>query len=522
MTDAELQELLEQVRAQTEALERLTDVMRSSTQTKSSTSAFTDKSARAIIEKSSNDLNRQISSIVNKNLGNITGIAKSATMAKKEARTTARSQGKSAAEISAAGAKAAVPHMQKLAKVSAVLGAGFGGLAMGTKQFSSALAAGTLNAGGVASSFGSVVSSVTSVTKSFGPLGFALSTAVDAIVSFGIAAAKQGSAQADVFNKLAESGANTSGGLTGINIMLDKFNLKIGDAAKVTALISANAPGLALFKGNVADGVKAMADISKEIGDKGLRREFKLLGHDTDAQRVAQMRYMSVMSKSGLAQTMTVKQLTDGAVNYLREQDRLTRLTGASAAEQEAAREQALAEEQFQIRQFRLRQGTAEDIAKAEREQLTYQKISAISGKKAATAYGASLDGLTTAANVGAQALTGGAITNIATSNMSPDEQAMAVHEVYSKGINQAMTAFQAGKGREMFNVDAETVQFIPVRETPGPLTNLLRKKISWWLCRRWYSKRTWQRSFTIVARYRSSDTLSWRCYSSKHFWRIC
>ncbi len=342
--------------------------------------------------------------------------------------------------------------------------AGFGGLTKSMQILGKGFRNNTLDAGGVAEGVGSFVTSITGVTKYMGRYGFAISLAIDGLVKFGIAAAKQGSAQANVFNDLAKSGANTTSGLNGIMHSLHDFNLVTKDAAKVTGLISSSAPNLAIFSKGVSSGVEAMAGLSKEIGDSGLRKEFKLLGYDTDAQREAQFRYMRVVGAAGALQLGDSKKLAAGAAEYLRQQDRITRATGVSADAQEASIKAAHAVEQFQSRILKLSQGTQEEKEQAAREQENYKAISAALGQKAADAYAASTTGFITEANKGFASMGIDVLALGKDMTSSPIEMVAKMREMmigpgapFSRdGI--AATLGEFGKGRETFGFDQETI----------------------------------------------------------------
>ena len=330
--------------------------------------------------------------------------------------------------------------------------AGFGGLTKSMQILGKGFRNNTLDAGGVAEGVGAFVTSITGATKYMGKFGMAFSPVINLMVQYAIAAAKQGAAQANVFNDLAKSGANTTTGLNGIMHTLHDFNLVTKDAAKVTALISSSAPNLALFSTGVSGGVKAMAGLSKEIGSSGLRKEFKLLGYDTDAQRESQFRYMRVMSASGALQMSDSKKLAAGAAEYLKHQDRLTRATGISADAQEAARMEALQQEQFQIRQFRLNQGTDEDKEQAKKELANFDAINATLGKNTALAYAASLDGFFNEANVGFAKL-GVDVLGIAQDKESSPDQIVKklVDPLRDSLVNGPLgTQMKFGKGQEL------------------------------------------------------------------------
>jgi murein DD-endopeptidase MepM/ murein hydrolase activator NlpD len=342
--------------------------------------------------------------------------------------------------------------------------AGFGGLTKSMQILGKGFRSNTLDAGGVAEGVGSFITSITGATKYMGKFGIVLSPVINAMVEYAIAAAKQGSEQANVFNSLAKSGANTTSGLNGIMHSLHDFNLVTKDAAKVTGLISSSAPNLAIFSKGVSSGVEAMAGLSKEIGASGLRKEFKLLGYDTDAQREAQFRYMRVVGAAGALQLGDSKKLAAGAAEYLRQQDRITRATGVSADAQEAAVRAAHDVEQFQFRILKLSQGTQEEKEQAVREQENYKAISAALGQKAADAYAASTTGFITEANKGFATMGIDVLELGRDQTSSPIEMVSKMREMmigpggpFSRE-GMATTMGQFGRAREMGFGDKETV----------------------------------------------------------------
>ena len=475
MTDAEIQSLLEQIAAQTEAISRLTDSLnrqpRSTSDAPSYDSSFAKSSVDAVYAAQKKQA-AMLESFLSKTAATV-----SRSFAAVEAAGEAAAA--AAADSAEAAAKAAGPvHPDKLAKIRQVaadrgrqkgrqedpafnkvslmmttFGAGLSGLTVGAKKFGNELKAGTLTAGGMVSSFGSVVGAVTSVTKNLGPWGLAISTTAQALAGLAGIAAKQGDIQANVFETLAQSGANTVGGLTDINFMLNKFGLSTDQAAKATALIAANAPALALLGGTVAEGTKTFANVSKVIGESGLRKELKLLGIGYDAQRESMAAFMSIQGRTGSGQKKTFEQLAVSAAAYMKEQDAVTRATGVTAKEQQASQARALNEEMFRTRQNKLRLRGEDDLANKELE--VYSTIEAFSGKDVAIQFGAMMDGVLNDANKGLQMLTGGRAYTIAQDqSLSGAEKAEQLNAAIKEGLaSQGQTVGSVGNFQKEYNI---------------------------------------------------------------------
>jgi hypothetical protein len=245
-----------------------------------------------------------------------------------------------------------------------------------------------------------------------GPLVKAVSVAAGALLSMAVSVAKQSDAQFKIYQDLQKSGAASSDELDGVNSMLHNFGLGVANADKMLAVLAANAPGLASFAGTVADGSKRMSRVIKEIGDSGLRKTFNQIGLSTDEQRESTAAYINIQSQLGFAQTKTIKELTQSAAKYMIEQDALTKATGATRQEQEAAQKTAMSEEMFRNRQNRLLLEGKEDQAKA--EMAAYKTMAAEFGPDVASQFGASLDGIITDFNSGLAKLTGTASAEIA------------------------------------------------------------------------------------------------------------
>jgi hypothetical protein len=161
------------------------------------------------------------------------------------------------------------------------------------------------------------------------------------------------------YNKLSDSGAAASGGMTEVFESAQKLGLGIDKLDSMVNLVADNSQSLALMSGSVANGTRDFANLSESL--KGSREDFLKLGMSQEQQNEGMMRFTKNMTLAGRAQNMTQAELTAGARNYILEQDKLAKLTGISAKKQQDILDRARENEQFnaKIRSLEL-EGTEE------------------------------------------------------------------------------------------------------------------------------------------------------------------
>jgi murein DD-endopeptidase MepM/ murein hydrolase activator NlpD/predicted chitinase len=468
MTDADLNALLEQIRAQTEAITRLTATMAGSSGDTSilakSITTSNNLQLRALdrIAKAQANSQKQLDSGINRMMS---GVMKSMGQTRQSAQDASIKAAKDAAggplskaQTATARQAGADKHLQKLGVASLAASAGLDALGRNALLLGKKLGAGEAGASDFAGAINDTVQSVTKYTKYLGKVGFVVSTVISSLTKFGAAAATQGDKQYRVFEQLQQSGAATTGGLTEINTMLGKFGLSVDEASKMLDLMAGNAQALVMFRGTVADGAKAMANIVDEVGNSGLRRELKLLGVSYEEQRQSMAAYITQQSRLGLAQTRDYNQMARSAAEYMREQDAITRATGATRKQQEDAQNRAMAEEQFRTRINKMRRSSdAGERGQAEKDLATYKMVEAEFGKEVASQFGALMDGFTTDASIGIQKLTGAQAGTLAQrKDLSPTQM---VDE-----LRKSLTQGQQGIGETL----GMTNQFL--KETGIPL----------------------------------------------------
>jgi hypothetical protein len=188
------------------------------------------------------------------------------------------------------------------------------------------------------------------------------------------------------YSGLAKSGAAASDGMTGVYNDAKKLGLSMNDLDSLVGLVGENAKDLALFSGSVFEGRKQFADIGQAM--EPYRKSLIAAGMTQEQINEGTMQYIRLQTRVGLAQNKTTEELAQGAKKYLQEQDALTKLTGQSRQEQEAALEEARSQMRFRAKLEEMRSsGDEKQIAAAAQLEKTYVLLRSQS-KEAAQGFG--------------------------------------------------------------------------------------------------------------------------------------
>ena len=187
------------------------------------------------------------------------------------------------------------------------------------------------------------------------------------------------------YEGLAKSGAAASDGMTGVFKDAKKLGLSMNELDSYVGLVAENSQELALLSGSVAGGRKKFADMGEAL--ESSRVGFFALGISQQEQNETIMRYTKNMTLSGRAQTMTTKELADGARSYIMEQDRLTKLTGLNAQAQQQLLDRAKDSEQFNSKIRALEMENTVESRKAADGLREGLKIAAMGGEKTAAGF---------------------------------------------------------------------------------------------------------------------------------------
>ncbi len=164
------------------------------------------------------------------------------------------------------------------------------------------------------------------------------------------------------YSKLAKSGAAAGDGMTGVFQGAKKLGLSMNELDQYVGLIGNNSKDLALFAGSVFEGRKRFEDIGKAM--EPYRAQLMAAGLTQEQINEGTMGYLKLQTQLGKAQTMTNKELADGAKKYLYEMDGLSKLTGESRQEMEKNMEAARNEQRFRAKLEEVRMTQGEEAAK--------------------------------------------------------------------------------------------------------------------------------------------------------------
>jgi len=178
-----------------------------------------------------------------------------------------------------------------------------------------------------------------------GPLMLAVGLAAVGFAKYTKAANDQADKLYKGYQGLAKSGAAASDGMTGLFNTAKKLGLSMNELDSLVSLVGENSRELAMFGGSVAAGTKRFADMGAAMEPH--RVALIKMGMLPEQINEGMAGYLRTQTRLGNAQRMTTDQLAQGAREYLKEQDALTKLTGESRQEAEKKREAALMEEQF-------------------------------------------------------------------------------------------------------------------------------------------------------------------------------
>ena len=211
--------------------------------------------------------------------------------------------------------------------------------------------AGMVNGQSGASAFNDTIESTTNAVdkfaSKFGILGSIIGGVVKAAGAYTVAVNKQADALYKTYQDLSKVGAGTAGGMTDVFNNLQKFGYTVEELGNMTALVAENSTQLAALTGTVGSGTKAFADMSASVQRSEIGDRLLAMGMTVDSMNKGMAGYMRVQMVAGQLQKKTADELAASAAAYMVEQDKLAKLTGLSAEQQNQAREAALSEERF-------------------------------------------------------------------------------------------------------------------------------------------------------------------------------
>lgn len=148
---------------------------------------------------------------------------------------------------------------------------------------------------------------------------------------------------ADSFNQVTASGASFGGSVNNMARSASQAGMTLDNFA---GLIAENGEGMLAFGTTTGEGAARFARLSKEVRDTG--SDLYSLGFSTKDINEGLGTFGKQIRMQGLQRGMTDRELIEGSQQYLKEMDKLAKITGETRKEKEAEREQLLADAQFQ------------------------------------------------------------------------------------------------------------------------------------------------------------------------------
>jgi len=251
----------------------------------------------------------------------------------------------------------------------------------------------------------------------------------------------------DSFQSLSRVGAAGAEGMSGVFDQMQNFRLGLDDLGQLTQLLGENAGSLVLFGGSVEQGAKSLGALRKFVTGSGLEEQFMGLGMNTQEINEAMTGFVAIQSRMGMRQVTDYAKVAASLDAYIAEQDKITRLTGATRKQQEDAAMKALATEQFRAKIEALKaEGTDASRAEAQRLQSINAVLSA-SNEDLAAAFRATASGFVTSGpGVTGQLVAQGKILEVVNNK---NIQAAEAAGLIKSGVDQ----FMSGVGRTQMAV---------------------------------------------------------------------
>ena len=190
-----------------------------------------------------------------------------------------------------------------------------------------------------------------------GPLGLlagGLGIAVGAVGKYAKATTEMSDKLYSSWTELSQVGGAAAGGMTEVYKQMQQFGLSLDELSDMTSLVKQNSSALATFGGTVANGTKMLADTVGDLRNSGFNREFMLMGHSINDINNYAASYIKQQTMLGRSQSDIQKNLNAGTIEYSKNLDALSRLTGDSREAQEAKQEAAMAEDAYAATMYNL------------------------------------------------------------------------------------------------------------------------------------------------------------------------
>jgi hypothetical protein len=197
-------------------------------------------------------------------------------------------------------------------------------------------------------------------------VGNALGKVAEAAATYENAVAEQADALFKSYQDISRSGIAT--GMQDAFKNLESAGYTMKEIGQYGQLMKENSTILATMGGTTAQGAAEFAKVSKNIKNSQLETQFMRMGMTVNDINSGIANYVKIQQLSGSTLQQNDKQIAASAAEFIIEQDKVTKITGLTADQQNKIYEGALAQEQFAAKTFQLQQRAAagDEQAKAE------------------------------------------------------------------------------------------------------------------------------------------------------------
>ena len=202
--------------------------------------------------------------------------------------------------------------------------------------------------------------------KKIPKVGNALGKVAEAAATYENAVAEQADALFKSYQDISRSGIAT--GMQDAFKNLESAGYTMKEIGQYGQLMKENSTILATMGGTTAQGAAEFAKVSKNIKNSELETQFMRMGMTVNDINSGIANYVKIQQLSGSTLQQNDKQIAASAAEFIIEQDKVTKITGLTADQQNKIYEGALAQEQFAAKTFQLQQRAAagDEQAKAE------------------------------------------------------------------------------------------------------------------------------------------------------------
>ena len=235
--------------------------------------------------------------------------------------------------------EAQMDHAAGLRGYTASLKQSINQLGTSTKDLTTSLFKGRDSAAALGKTVESGADAVAAYTEKFGPAGKALGMLAKSIAAINTAALKQSKDLFEQYQKLSQVGVVGGKAMDEVYEKMRQFGYTDEQLGNLNRVLTENSKTLGKFYGSALEGSRVMGRAAAGIAEQ--RESLRLMGLTVDDVNEGLAIYMAREGSLGRLRGKTDKELTEGTIAYLKELDRVTKLTGLNRKEQEDLEQEA-------------------------------------------------------------------------------------------------------------------------------------------------------------------------------------